>query len=257
MLNLIPISDANPTRRFPIVTIALIGLNVLVFFFVEPGFGTNRAAQSYFLTHVALPCQLDLGVSCPGRVQTGPTSIVTIPDRDTLSFLGAMLLSTFLHGGWLHIIGNMLFLWIFGNNVEDFLGPVKYLLFYVAGGIVAGFSQVLTNLGPIQQAITPAVGASGAVAAVLGAYIVLYPRARVNAIVPIFFFFTVVQLSAWVMLGMWFLLQIFSQALSSGQGIAFLAHIGGFVFGVVAIFLLGGRPEPRSPRLQHYRGRPL
>jgi rhomboid family protein len=254
VLNLIPISDANPTRRFPIVTIALIILNVLAFFFVEPDFG-GIGAQNYFLTHVALPCQLDLDVSCPSRVQTG-SGIVTIPERDIVSFVGALLLSTFLHGGWLHIIGNMLFLWIFGNNVEDFLGPVKYLVFYLVGGIVAGLSQILTNLAPIQEAITPAVGASGAVAAVLGAYIVLYPRARVNAIVPIFFFFTVVQLSAWVMLGLWFLMQVFSQAVSSGQGIAFLAHIGGFVFGVVAIFLLGGRPEPRPLRVP-YGGRPF
>ncbi|HYY43730.1 MAG TPA: rhomboid family intramembrane serine protease [Actinomycetota bacterium] len=252
MLNLIPISDANPTRRFPIVTVSLIVANVLMFLFVEPGFGSNWAAERYFFHHVALPCQLEN--TCPAvvNVNTGAgAQAVHLQDRDILSFLGAVLFSTFLHGGWLHIIGNMLFLWIFGNNVEDWLGRIKYVFFYLLGGLAAGFAQVLTNLHG-QGAITPAVGASGAVAAVMGAYFVLFPRARVNTIVPIFFFFSVIQLSAFWVLGLWFLFQVFVPQ----QGVAWQAHVGGFVFGIVAILLLGGRPHRQGPAWRTQGGFP-
>jgi membrane associated rhomboid family serine protease len=172
---------------------------------------------------------------------------VGLPERDLVSFVGAIVFSTFLHAGLLHIAGNMLFLWIFGNNVEDHLGRVKYLAFYLLGGIAAGFAQVLAHLGPCSQAdpapCTPAVGASGAVAAVMGAYFVLFPRARVNVLVPIIFIFTVVAMSAWVVLGLWFVFQL----VLNQPGVAWEAHVGGFVFGVAAILLLGGRPHRPAP----------
>jgi len=172
---------------------------------------------------------------------------VTIPERDALSLLGAVLLSTFLHAGWLHIIGNMLFLWVFGNNIEDHLGPVKFLLFYLAGGVFAALAHILTHINDV----VPSVGASGAVAAVMGAYIVLFPRARVNVLVPIFFIFTVLQLSAITVLGLWFVYQFLiglQEASAGGNAVAWMAHVGGFVFGVVGIYLLGGRPQ--QPRWQ-------
>ena len=134
----------------------------------------------------------------------GTAGPIEVPERTLGEFVLSLLFSAFLHGNLLHIGGNMLFLWVFGNNVEDFLGHFKYILFYLVGAIGSGFAQVLTNLG----SDTPAIGASGAVAAILGAYFVLYPRARVNVLVPIIFIWTVLQLSAFVVLGLWFLISV-------------------------------------------------
>ncbi len=247
VLSLIPISDSNPTRRFPIVTVALIAINVLAFFLLEPGFGSSNAAQAYFVKHAAVPCQLQH--TCPaGSIQYGfRGAIANIPGRDTLSFLGAMVSAMFLHAGFLHIAGNMLFLWIFGNNVEDYLGRLKYVVFYLVCGFAASFAQILSSLHG-DGSLIPAVGASGAIAGTLGAYLVLFPRARINTIVPIFFFFTVLRLSAFVVLGLWLLFQIFV----SQPGVAWQAHVGGFVFGAIAIFLLGGRPQKAATPWQSY-----
>lgn len=240
VISLIPLSDANPTRRFPIVTVILIALNVLAFFFVEPGFGSNEEAQAFFYEKVAVPCQLEDDCAVEARDAGFAFEEGDIPDRSLPSFIGAILFSTFLHGGFLHIAGNMLFLWVFGNNVEDFLGKIKFVAFYLAAGLAAGFAQVFTHLEGVASLI-PAVGASGAIAGVMGAYIVLFPRARVNTLVPLFFIWTVVRLSAWVVLGVWFVFQFFT---GESSGVAWMAHVGGFVFGVVAIFLFGGRPQP-------------
>ena len=247
---MIPLSDANPTHRFPIVTVALIVMNVIAFFALQPDFGASNRATNYFAENVAVPCQLN--DECPTRpIQYSATEEpVRLPERSLPSFIGAILFSTFLHGGFLHIAGNMLFLWVFGNNVEDFLGKVKYLVFYLAAGIAAGFAHVLVSLEGI-PALLPAVGASGAVAGVMGAYLVLFPRARINTLVPLFFIWTVVRLSAWVVLGMWFVFQFFT---SPNEGVAWMAHVGGFVFGAIAVFALGGRPH-REPAL-HYEGIP-
>ena len=257
MLSLIPISDANPTRRFPFVTVALIVANVLLFF-QEP-LGSAGDLNRYFFTNAPVPCQLF--DECDRFVR----GFNPIPDRDLVSFLGAVLLSTFLHANLLHIAGNMLFLWIFGNNVEDHLGRGKYLLFYLAGGIIAAFAHVAWSLATAPDFCTaqdlgpcaPAVGASGAVAAVMGAYMVLFPRARVNVLVPIFILFTVVQMSAFTVLGLWFLYQflIAYQELAGPSGVAWMAHVGGFVFGLAAVFLLGGRPHRARPAWEPYRPR--
>jgi membrane associated rhomboid family serine protease len=250
VISLIPISDANPTRTFPIVTVLLILLNIVAFFFLEPDFGGGDRATKYFVDNVAIPCQLEDKCDAVLSQFSGvPPELSDPPERSLLSFVGAIVFSTFLHGGFFHIAGNMLFLWVFGNNIEDFLGKIKYVLFYLAAGIAAGFAQVLTNLNGVDS-IIPAVGASGAVAGVMGAYLVLHPRARINCLVPLFIFWTVIQLSAWVVLGIWFVFQFFTGAAS---GIAWMAHVGGFVFGVVAIFLLGGRPQ----RPQHLYYEPI
>ena len=271
MLNLIPISDANPTRRFPVVTIAFIALNVLAFF-QQPQLGNDRPgdqeAARYFYEHAPVPCQMvDRCVDGVNLAIDGRPTTVAIPDPNWLEFLQSIVFSTFLHAGFLHIIGNMLFLWVFGNNIEDHLGRAKFALFYLAGGIAASFAHILWSLrdiGPVpelqqcmQQALqncnispyVPAVGASGAVAAVMGAYLLLFPHARVNVLVAIVFIWTVVQMSALAVLGLWFLYQflIGVQEFSGATEVAWMAHVGGFVFGAIAIFLLGGRPQRPEP----------
>jgi membrane associated rhomboid family serine protease len=232
MLSLIPLSDANPTRRFPVVTVGLIAANIF-FFLQEPDLGDSLAAGRVFVENAPSPCQL--AESCPAGV----------PERDLFSFLRAVLFSTFLHAGILHIAGNMLFLWVFGNNVEDFLGPVRYLIFYLLAGYAAAFAHIFTHI----DAAIPTVGASGAVAGVMGAYIVLFPRARVNVLVPIFILFTVVQMSAVAVLGLWFIYQflIGLQEAAGANQVAWMAHVGGFVFGAIAIFVMGGRPHRPRP----------
>jgi membrane associated rhomboid family serine protease len=152
----------------------------------------------------------------------------------------------FLHGSWLHIIGNMWVLWIFGDNIEDYLGHFPYLIFYLACGIAASVAHILLNL----DSRVPSVGASGAIAGVMGAYFVLYPRARVLTIVPLIIIFTFWWLPAWIVLGYWFLLQLLSGAATSiavtgqsGPGIAFWAHVGGFVAGILLIKLMPQRPN--------------
>ncbi len=225
------------------VTILLIAANAFVFLFVQPGFGTTLEGNVYFVQEAPIPCQLE--DECPAGLLIPGEEPVEIPQRSFASFVAASVFSTFLHAGWLHIIGNMLFLWVFGNNIEDYLGKVKFVVFYLLGGVVATFAHVLTHL----DSVAPGVGASGAVAAVMGAYLLLYPRARVNVLVTLFIFITVVQLSALTVLGIWFLYQFLYayQEASVATGVAWMAHVGGFVFGLVAIFVLGGRPHRPAP----------
>ncbi len=252
MLHLIPISDVNPTRRFAFITAALIAANVIAFL-QTPDLGIGPQATPYFFNEAPVPCQLE--DSCPrGEI---PGLGVEIPQRGLLSFLGATVFSTFLHGGPLHLAGNMLFLWVFGNNIEDFLGRVKYLLFYLIGGVAASFAHVMWTLARAPETCTnanpsaciPAVGASGAVAAVMGAYLLLYPRARVNVLVPIFILWTVIQMSALAVLGLWFVYQflIGAQEFSGATEVAWMAHVGGFIYGLIAILMLGGRPHRPRP----------
>ena len=246
VLSLIPISDANPTRRFPIITVLLIALN-LVAFFQTPGLGSGGEAAVYFFEKAPLPCQIEN--DCPAGVDFGAGGpVVEIPERTLPELLGSIVFSTFLHGGFLHIAGNLLFLWVFGNNIEDFLGRLKYLLFYLAGGIAASLAHMYTHLDDV----IPSVGASGAVAAVMGAYLLLYPKAKVRVLV-LFILITMIELSAMVVLIMWFVYQFFigAQELSGATEVAWMAHVGGFVFGLVGIWLLGGRPHQPPPRWQH------
>jgi membrane associated rhomboid family serine protease len=261
VLSLIPISDANPTRRFPIVTVVLIAINVLVFLFVQPGFGVSQEAAQYFYEEAPVPCQL--AEECPTRLFGDEIGSPTLGE-----FSWKLLFSTFLHGGFLHLGGNMLFLWVFGNNIEDFLGRFKYVLFYLVGGLAAGLAHVIWTLrhDPMSQdaivtclqgategcsaigQYVPAVGASGAVAAVMGAYLILFPRHKVNVLVPIIILWTVIRMSAFIVLGLWFLYQFLIggpdiAGLDEHGGVAWMAHVGGFVFGFLGILLLGGRPQ--------------
>jgi membrane associated rhomboid family serine protease len=231
----IPLRDANPTRRRPWLTLALIAANVAVFLLWEPIAGTQEEQGRFFVCHGAIPEEL--------------TDLQPIPEVVALcggkSVLVSILTSMFIHGGILHIAGNMLYLWVFGNNVEDRMGWPAFLLFYLAAGAVAAYAQALTD--PSSQ--IPLVGASGAIAGTLGAYLVMFPHARVLTLVPIFFFLQVAELPAWIVLGFWFVLQAFQGVgglAGDTGGVAWFAHIGGFVFGVlVAVAFYRRRPEPR------------
>ncbi len=177
-----------------------------------------------------------------------------IPAENTLPVWQTVFTSMFMHGGILHIAGNMIFLWIFGNNVEDSMGPIKYFGFYIVGGLAALALQVA--IAPNSTA--PTIGASGAIAAVLGGYIVIYPRARVLSLVFIILFFTVIELPAWVMLGIWFAIQAvfgavnLSDPTGGGGGVAYFAHVGGFVFGLLTIKLLATKVKSIPPRIPVY-----
>lgn len=231
---MIPIGDTQPSRRVPYVTYLLIALNVFAFL-VQLGQGA--AVNDFILQWGAVPARL------AGWTED-PFVLVTL------------LTSIFLHGGWWHLIGNMLYLSIFGDNVEDRLGHGRYLLFYMAGGVLAGLAQIWFTPG----STAPAIGASGAVAAVLGTYMVLYPRARVRVLFFIFFFIQVISIPALLVLGLWFVTQLFNGVFSLTAasaammgGVAWWAHVGGFVMGIIVGLLLRRRP-PRAP--QPYPPRP-
>ena len=238
---MIPLRDRNPTRRTPVVTFALIGACFAVFALELSitASGGDAALETFFQRWGAVPA--DISAALQARDLAG---------QATLGIFASM----FLHGGWLHLLGNMLFLWIFGNNVEDRLGSIPYLLFYVAGGVAAALAQVV--LDPRSE--IPLVGASGAIAAALGAYIVLFPGARILSLVFLGFFYQLLEVPAIIVLGFWFGLQLVSgfaafDAETAQGGVAFFAHIGGFVFGLVVGLLLriaraGTRRGGRSAR---------
>ena len=257
----IPIHDVNPARRTPWITYALIAANIVVFLFTPAASsaGVEEVAlaelcqqEAFYERYGAIPRELvdndqlpaahtgEVGVDRSGvrRCVGGP------PTYEKLPYL-SVLTSMFLHGGWLHLLGNMLFLWIFGNNVEERFGRLGFLLFYLFSGYVAAYGFALAN----PESTQPLVGASGAVSGVLGAYLVLYPLARVWSLVPILFFIPL-KLPAWLVLGMWFVLQwVYSAgyAVSEAGTVAYLAHILGFAVGVliaIPVRLLRRPPPP-------------
>jgi len=254
-----PLKDNIPTDRTPYVTIALIVLNVLAYFLWQRGgisFGDpsgqhylehliDYGAFPYELTNPGQHCEItpSQAIACEGQ-----PGVVGTADPQPSTLL-TPLSSMFMHGGLLHLGGNMLFLWIFGNNVEDAMGPVRYVVFYLLGGLAAMALQVAID----PNAAVPTIGASGAVAAVLGGYILLYPRARVVTVIFIIFFFTVLELPAFLILGFWFLQQIafgafdLTNPTGGGGGVAYFAHIGGFMFGLLAIKLFASRHKDYSP----------
>jgi membrane associated rhomboid family serine protease len=237
----IPLRDTNPTRRRPLVTIAIIAICAVLFGYelvIQSGEG-DAGLERLFREFGLVPGEL---TAAWGGDQA---------DRLYAELLGAFT-SMFLHVGWIHLIGNMLYLWIFGNNIEDRLGHVGFLVFYVVGGIAASAAQ--TAIDPASE--VPAVGASGAIAAVLGAYLVLYPRARVLSLVFLGFFYQLLQVPAVIVLGLWFVLQLVDGvaslgAESSAGGVAFFAHIGGFVAGAAIALIVratqgGGGTRPAA-----------
>jgi membrane associated rhomboid family serine protease len=222
---MIPIGDyAGARPRFPYVNLALILINVVVFVY-ELTLGSNL--DNFFFTWGAIPKELTTGID------SAPLLPSNLPVYVTL------VTSVFMHAGWLHLLGNMVFLWVFGDNVENAFGPVKYLLFYLACGVAAAGVQVATSTG----STTPLIGASGAIAGVMGAYLLMFPGAMVRTLVLLPFFFTVVHLPAIILIGLWFILQIFQGIMSVGMdaGTAFWAHVGGLIVGVVLTLLIRGR----------------
>ena len=220
---MIPIRDENPTHSVPIITYLLIVANVLVFVF-QTLLGSNNDLFVYQFAMI-------------------PADVTSFRSLDSLFNI---FTSMFMHGGLAHIGGNMLYLWIFGDNVEDRLGSGKYFVFYIIGGVIASITHILTD----PDSIIPTVGASGAIAAVLGAYLVLFPSQRVLTLIPLGFWLRMTMLPASLVLGVWFVLQFFQGVLSLGGpdvgGVAFWAHIGGFVTGVVLGWLLK-KPEQKYP----------
>lgn len=263
----IPVHDVNPVRRIPWITYALIIANFVVFL-REPSASTSVTGNTSLaqlchlqafmerwgavpreLIHHQLPAMVPTGQI--GVAHNGAAGCVVAPPDYSKSPPLSVFTAMFVHSSWTHLLGNMLFLWIFGNNVEDRLGRIRYLLFYVLCGYVAGYGFALTSPG----STTPLIGASGAIAGVLGAYLVLWPRARVWALVP-FLFFIPLRLPAWLVLGFWFVLQAFYSAgygVSSAGSVAYAAHVVGFAVG--ALLAVPLRPNTPPPPLPPYGAR--
>ncbi len=248
-----PLKDNIPTRRFPVLTVGLIVANVLMFFFFqEASLSLSGASvdQQRVVEYGAIPFEIshpgsECGVTAGGRVACEGMANVQGQAPEQPPVWLTLLTSMFMHGGLLHLLGNMLFLWIFGNNIEDSMGRFRFIAFYLAGGVVALLAQTLLE----PDATAPTIGASGAVAAVLGGYALLYPRARVKTLVIIIFFITLIELPALLVLGLWFLIQVLygtaelAQPVAGAGGIAYFAHIGGFIFGLLLIKLFANRPH--------------
>jgi membrane associated rhomboid family serine protease len=224
---MIPLRDSQPSRTFPAVTVWLIVMNVAIFLY---GLSLEPFSRTHFVATYAM-----------------------VPDRLAITSLAT---SMFLHGGWMHLIGNMWFLWIYGDNIEDLLGRGKYVGFYLVCGIVAAFVHLVFNL----DSRIPTVGASGAIAGVMGAYMVKFPHARITTLLPIFIFFTTVDIPAWIILIYWFVIQIYSGvgalAVAGGVqqgGVAWFAHIGGFLAGALLVRLLPTRERYRAYPEIHWR----
>ena len=265
---MLPLKDNIPTDRFPVVTVVIIALNVLMFFGFQQatwnggGFEVDQqnvmeyAEIPYEITHPGEACGAlgslddpDTQIVCGEKEEL--TEAGAKPDGDQPATWITLLTSMFMHGGLLHIAGNMLFLWIFGNNVEDSMGRAKFVVFYLLGGLAATGAHIVLDT----NSAVPTLGASGAVAAVLGAYALLYPKARVVTLIFIIIFVTVIELPAWLVLFGWWILQLLSAASQSGLeggGVAYGAHIGGFLFGLALIKLFASRRrddyvEPQLP----------
>ena len=255
---MIPLKDNIPTQRAPLVTLALIALNVIAYVLAIRGggswFGGPTAAVAvhygaipYAFTHTAEHCGLVRSTTDLARIpiECGRRVHGALPTWETA------FASMFMHGGVLHLGGNMLFLWIFGNNVEGSMGHLRFLCFNLLGG----FAALALDVAVTPASMAPMIGASGAIAAVLGGYILLFPRAKVLTVVVLIFFFTLIELPAVVMLGIWFAEQaLFAagglvQPLGNGGGIAYYAHVGGFVFGLLLIKLFVQRQRPLPPAL--------
>ena len=244
---MIPLKDANPTRRPAVITLALIAINVAVYFWVQPNPSDPeelRRSTEFAYENAAIPCEVTTNEPLSDVEITTGTCNELPEDRPHFpnkSVWLSVLVSMFLHGSLLHLGGNMLFLWIFGNNIEDQLGRVRYVLFYLVGGVAATFAHVLTQ----PKSTIPMVGASGAIAAVMGAYLAWFPNVRIRTLF-IFFFIMFRDITAKWLLAFWFFSQFF-EAVNPNTGVAWMAHVGGFAFGLAVGLVMRVRrrtPEP-------------
>lgn len=224
---MVPLRDENPTRTTPYVVLGFIILNILIFLH-QRSLSSRGELQVFF----------DIWAMVPGQLTGSFQGELVNPSQEWVTLIS----SQFLHGGWGHLGGNMLYLWIFGNNIEDRLGPVKFVIFYLACGVLAGLSQWIVD----PASTIPNVGASGAIAGVMGAYIIRFPKAKIVTLIPLFLFFTTIRIPAIFFLGFWFIMQAVQSVASLGVqvnmdsgGVAYWAHAGGFVFGMVLGPLLG------------------
>lgn len=246
-----PYRDENQTLRTPVVTYAAIGVNELVWLLVQGGGSPLPLAESVCNLGL-IPGELTLHVPAGTPLRMGERVVcLTDPGRQ----LSHVLTSMFLHGSWMHLLGNMWFFWIFGNNVEDSMGRGRFMVFYLLCGVAAAMAQVAAE--PASN--VPMVGASGAISGVMGGYLVLYPRVRIYMAVFLGLFFTTVALPAWLMLIYWMVIQFFGglQSGGAGGGVAFWAHIGGFVAGLILIRLFARNDYVEQHRAHHYTPRRL
>jgi membrane associated rhomboid family serine protease len=249
-----PYKDENPTERPPIVTVSFIVINVLVWIFIQGAGSTVPLVESVCKLGL-IPGEI-LGTAKPGSgVELAPGLHCLV---DVSPGYWTVVTSMFSHGGWFHLIGNMVFLWVFGNNIEDAMGPGKFVIFYLICGVAAAAAQTVLNT----DSLVPMVGASGAISGVLGAYLLLYPRVRVHTLIILPIYITTVALPAYVMLGYWALLQLLGGAGSLADlergGVAFFAHIGGFVAGIVLVRIFASEDVLRrrpTPPADYYRYR--
>ncbi len=225
----IPLKDENPTSRFPLITVLFIAANILIFFYqIFSPQGMQYGLQYYVYRMGAVPYELTHFTSVGFRFPGGVLPRISPP----LTLLAAM----FLHGGFLHLFGNMLYLWIFGNNIEDFLGPIRFIFFYLISGLGASLVHIIFH----PSSKVPMVGASGAIAGVLGAYFVLYPAARVLTLV----FIWIIPVPAFFILGLWFIGQLMN--IGIGGGVAWFAHVGGFLIGIALVKVFSRRKRTRA-----------
>jgi membrane associated rhomboid family serine protease len=242
-----PLRDENPTELTPLVTVALIAANVGVWLFVQNAGSGARFLESLCL-YGAIPAEITGAVPRGELLPLGPAAWC----RSGGLTSGALFTSMFLHGGWMHLIGNMWFLWVFGNNIEDSMGHLRFIVFYLLTGLVAAGTHLVASW----NSPVPMVGASGAISGVMGAYIVLYPRVRVQTLIFLFYFVRVVSLPAFALLGLWIVIQLAQGALSGGSGgVAFWAHVGGFVAGVAGVKLFERPKLVRAKREKRRLGR--
>jgi len=249
-----PYHDENETQRTPYVTVAIIVVTVAVWLFVQ-GAGMGLALARSVCELGLIPGELTMALA-PGTPFPMGDNLVCLTDPGRQ--LSNLLFSMFLHGSWMHLIGNMWFLWVFGDNIEDSMGRVRYAIFYLVCGVAAAMTQVLLN----PSSVIPMVGASGAISGVMGAYLVLYPRVRVYALLILGFFFTSIALPAWTMLVYWAAIQLVSGvfglfASESTGGVAFWAHVGGFLAGVILIKLFARDGDVEAHTRVHWEPRRL
>ena len=259
---MIPIKDENPVSSTPIITIIIIAINILVFL-TEPLFESGPDAQfqeaKYFVCQASIPYEVThgeriadaraRGIEFEDRIDNAFAEIQRISCPKKNVWL-SILVSMFLHGSILHIAGNMLFLWVFGNNVEDRLGKGKFIAFYLLSGVAATYAQSYV----FPSSATPLVGASGAVAGILGAYLLMFPRARIRSLVILVIFITMIELPASIVIGLWFVMQLVSSvgSVAADTGVAYMAHVGGFLAGMILLLIFRPKPQRAVPQTYPY-----